>query len=446
VCFRIVMDIAGEETVVTGSPPVTANRFEMFRRHQAGAATGKGERRPGQEAANLCFMAEVSGSLIQPGSSRQAEPVAGEAAAAEEEEAFQMYGKQFPGLKTPFGLPIECFPIYERMLDANPAAVEQVNVMLKGAVAESTAAGYGSVVARFHNFCTTNGFTFPDFTTEAVINFLQQSMAEGAGLAFFQKVLPSLALLEKVLDVEKTAITAGVQSAAGAIRRERAKTRGIVKKATGFPFPVIEDLIKREVEPYERVPEKIDVFAFRAIMRAVIIYFTFCRFDDYRRLTDADFSDGGSHIRIVFEKSKNDQYGDNSVSVVTERPGCAACPVKLIRLYFRRFGLHFNGSGKLLNFRLRKEAGVYTAMHKYGLSASNATKGMRQLLEKHGYDAGKYTEKSMKVQGVTELLDTGEKLENVMVFGRWRTQTTPLHYRNLSMKFRLGVAKNIPTQ
>ena len=50
----------------------------------------------------------------------------------------------------------------------------------------------------------------------------------------------------------------------------------------------------------------------------------------------------------------------------------------------------------------------------------------------------------MKVQGVTDLLDTGEPLENVMVSGRWKTQTTPLHYRNLSVNFRLTIARTTP--
>ena len=68
----------------------------------------------------------------------------------------------------------------------------------------------------------------------------------------------------------------------------------------------------------------------------------------------------------------------------------------------------------------------------------------RKLLDRHGYEGQKFTEKSMKVQGVTDLLDTGEPLENVMVSGRWKTQTTPLHYRNLSVNFRLQIAKNIP--
>jgi hypothetical protein len=315
---------------------------------------------------------------------------------------------------------------------------------LQGPVAESTAAGYKLVVNRFHAFCAERGFTFPNFTKEAVINFAGDALAEGAGLGFFQKLVPSLRLLEVMLDAEVTALTPQTCAAVDGIRRQLAKSRGIVKKATGYSFAVITELIDREVMPYLDNPGLINAFHFRSLVRAVVIYFTFCRFDDYSRLTDREVTDEGTYIKIIFCRSKNDQYGDNSISVLPERPGSPACPVNLLRLYFRRFGLRFGGSGKFLNFRLRKEAGSHRALPATSLCASNATKFTRQLLQKHGFEASAFTEKSMKVQGVTELLDAGEPLENVMVFGRWKTQTTPLHYRNLSMKFRLGVAKHIP--
>ena len=97
-----------------------------------------------------------------------------------------------------------------------------------------------------------------------------------------------------------------------------------------------------------------------------------------------------------------------------------------------------------MNFRLCKQAGRHVLLTTVSLSASNATKYTRQLLDKHGYDSKKFTEKSMKVQGVTDLLDTGEPLENAMVSDRWKTQTTPLHYRNLLVNFRLTIACTIP--
>jgi len=54
---------------------------------------------------------------------------------------FQVYHKVIPGLKTPYDLPIECFPDIEKLLE-DGGDVEIINALLQGLVAASTAAGY----------------------------------------------------------------------------------------------------------------------------------------------------------------------------------------------------------------------------------------------------------------------------------------------------------------
>ena len=355
-----------------------------------------------------------------------------------------VYHKQFPGLVTPFDLPIECFPLFEAMLDEDPDCVASVNIMLKGAVAQSTASNYRSVVNKFHGYCLERGHAFPDFDTNAVIRFVKDCHGEGVGLSFFQKLLPALTLLENVLGRKDTAVTGVVQQSVSAIKRDMAAKRGVVKKATGYSYEVIKTLVEKEVEPYRSEPHKIDAGHFRSIFCATVIYCTLCRFDEFSRLKDSNFVDMGTYVQVIFERRKNDQFGDNSRTVIPERPDSSACPVQLIRLYFQRFGLQFGGSGKLVNFRLQKTAGRYLPLCTTSLSQSNATKFTRELLVKHGFDGAKFTEKSFKVQGVTALMDAGEAAENVMVFGGWKRPTTPLHYRNMSAEFLLGVAGKLP--
>jgi hypothetical protein len=170
-----------------------------------------------------------------------------------------------------------------------------------------------------------------------------------------------------------------------------------------------------------------------------------CRFADFAKLTDREFKDGGDHIKITFLTRKNDQHGDNSVHIIPQRADCTVCPVKLIRLYFWRFGLCFQGSGKTVNFRIGRMAGVVTA-GKGSLSRCNAKKNFQDLLRKHGYieEAEVYCEKALKVGSVTNTLDAGEPLENVKVVGGWKSLSTPLHYRELSERFRRDVASRIP--
>ena len=124
---------------------------------------------------------------------------------------------------------------------------------------------------------------------------------------------------------------------------------------------------------------KIEASHFRSWFRAVIIYCTLCRFDEFSRLQDRHFTDKGDHVEIVFERRKNDQFGDNSKAVIAARPEAAVCPVALIRLYFRTFQLQFQGSGKSVNFRIQKQAGSHRPLWNTSLAQSNATKLTRQL-------------------------------------------------------------------
>ena len=293
------------------------------------------------------------------------------APAAEFSDNLVVYHKKFTGLVTPFDLPIECFPLFESMLDDDPDCVDTVNIMLKGAVAQSTASNYRSVVTKFHKYCLERGHVFPDFDTTAVIRFVKDCHGEGVGLSFFQKLVPALSLLENVLGRTGTAVTGVVQQAVSAITRDLGTRRGVVKKATGYSYEVIRTLVEKEIDPYRDEPHKIDAGHFRSIFRATIIYCTLCRFDEFSRLKDGNFVDMDTYIQVIFERRKNDQFGDNSRTVVPARPESPACPVQLIRLYFQRFGLQFGGGGKLVNFRLQKTAGRHLPLCSTSLSQSN---------------------------------------------------------------------------
>ena len=320
------MDVAAIEEVVT------TERIDSFRMSEREVATG----RPG---VKMFFAAPTQSSMDN--------PIQGEG------QEFQTFHRKFEGLITPFDLPIEFFPEYLAMLEKDPAAVKEVNVMMRGAVAESTAKSYKSVVSRFQKYCQEKDFEFPMFSKIAVLSFVKDKFAEKVGMSFFQKIMPALALLEKVLDREQSMLTEQVHGAVNSVVRELAKSRGIVKKATGYSFNVIKDLIGQEVLPFEQEPQKINVFHFRAIFRAVVIYCTFCRFDDFRRLTTSDFSDHGEYIKIIFEHSKNDQFGDNSSSVIPVRTDSDFCPVKIIRLYFRhRINNYIEDGATRVVFRL----------------------------------------------------------------------------------------------
>ena len=354
----------------------------------------------------------------------------------------------FPGLKIPFGLQIGAFPLVHNFLLKNPEAVEAANIMLSMPLSLGSQKSYSPVIKEFQDFCQRKNYCLTNFSEENVVEFLGHVYANKASISYFAKIIPSLRAYEKMVKLGDSALTPRVEAMVNSFKRELCKKRAKVKKGTGYPIDFFSEIVVNEIFPYEFELYKVNVNDFRSVFRAIVIYFTFCRFSDFNVLRDRDFEDNGHFIEINFTNSKNDQYfeGTNSVIPVS---GENFCPVKLIRLFFKRFGLKFaheeGTETSSVNFRLAKRGqGRSFALKSTKLSCSTATKYTRILLQKHGIDGSRFTEKSMKISGVTALCDTGEPLENVAIAGRWKSSTTPMHYRNTSKKFRVEVAKRIP--
>ena len=353
------------------------------------------------------------------------------------------YNTRHEGVKPPFGLPLSNFPKYLAMLDRDPSLIEAVNVMMCPPISQATIAAYTPTVNKIETFCERQGYPFPNLSEPSILHFLAEGFKNNETFSFFNKVIPSVRALETVLAVEQSAITDTVKAASNSIKRKVAER----KKAFAFDCSVILDLIQKIIIPHDEELFKIKAEEFRALVRCVVIYHSFCRFSDYNILRDTDLDDQGSHIVIFFARSKNDQYYEGTSSFIPARPGSAGCPVVLLRLYYRRFNLNFKGrvsTGKYLNFRISKQFGYHSAMAGTRLSQSTAVEQARSMMKKYGYDGAKYTEKSFKVGGVTALCESGEALENVMIAGRWRNMYTPMHYRNTSVNFRLDIVQNLP--
>ena len=295
------------------------------------------------------------------------------------------------------------------MLDRDPSLVEAVNIMMTPPISESTIATYTPMVKKIEAFCEHQGYPFPNLSEPSILHFLAEGFKNKESLSFFSKVIPSIRALETVLAVEFSAVTETVKAASNSLKRKMSQRRKPVKKACAFDNLVIQDLIQKIITPFKDELFKIKAEEFRALVRCVIIYHSFCRFSDYNILRDIDLDDQGSHIVIFFARSKNDQYYEGSSSYIPARPESAGCPVSVIRHYYRRFNLNFKGNittGKFLNFRISKQHGYHSALVGTRLSHSTAVEQTRTMLNKFGYDGSKYTEKSFKVGGVTALCDS----------------------------------------
>jgi hypothetical protein len=160
------------------------------------------------------------------------------------------------------------------MLDKNPSLVEAVNVMLQGAVVESTSLQYGAVVREFRQFCVAKKKVFPHFTESTVLEFVAISFSRGRPLGLFRTLLAALAMIEKVTGRGASAITDQVWSAVYSVQRHLEHRKPARKKARPLDCVVVNRLIGLEIFPYVCRPYSIDPIHFRSLFWARMIYFT----------------------------------------------------------------------------------------------------------------------------------------------------------------------------
>ena len=304
-----------------------------------------------------------------------------------------------PKIDTPFGLKQDSLPIYQNLVIKDPSLLDAVNIMVRPPLAISTIKAYTPAVKKFEAFCEEHHYEFPQFSEPALIHFLAASFQKGEPFTFYSKVVPALRALETTMGILDTAVTSNVKAAVNSLRRSLAVTKPPVKKPQNYSINVLNDLVLKLITPYEDELWLVSSSDFRSILRGLVYYYTWCRFADFKILKDGDFDDVGEYVKIFFKKSKNDQFYNGSTSIIAEQPGSSTCPVRIIRLYFKKFGLWFcdqEPTGTFVNFRIQK-TGYYSAIPGTSLSQTTATQQFRELLNRFSYKGDAFTEKSLKV-------------------------------------------------
>jgi hypothetical protein len=150
---------------------------------------------------------------------------------------------------------------------------------------------------------------------------------------------------------------------------------------------------------------------------------------------------------VTFPSSKNDQMhrGQQSCLAATNSP---LCPVRITKLYFRRFGLRMGAEQNdesFVSFRLRRQSARLLPIKTSVLSSSQATQDWRNLLAFCGHSVPKATDKTPKMTGVTAALEAGATPLEVSQQGRWHTQDVVLRYKENSLAYKRAVALKVPS-
>ncbi len=350
-------------------------------------------------------------------------------------------------IKLPMDLRREDVEPLDEILNEYPDLQQVAQKIAQEPLAQGTMGNYKGVLKKFKLFCYEHkGYDYGKITEKALLHFITLQVKQGAGFAYLCKLKPALVLLLEMQTGRSEAFTERVSRWLAGAKRLAAKKRGPTKKAKEVKLELLQGMVSKYVTPHVGNISGVDVFKFRTIVRLVVEYFTFCRFSDYQKLRAKHLELVGGDILVTFPSSKNDQY-HNGQSTLLKENGTDFCPVRLIKLYYKRFGWQFGAASRdeaYLFCMMRKSGGLRYGDGKHVASASKAREELQQLMKEMGGDGAGVTDKSFKMLGVTKSLEAGLTVEEAALHGRWRTTTMPLTYKHNSMEYKAGVAEKIP--
>ena len=329
----------------------------------------------------------------------------------------------------------------QEVLDCAPTLHAAATRCFLAAKAPGTIRSYDLAIRRFQSYCEQSSLPFPAFTSDMVTKYILHLDTVHAPFSFYKTLKPAITYFEaaqgSVTAFNPTIdlLIAGAEHPAGA-------TAGPVKKAAILPVSSIHAMLSAVFLPHVDTIQELCPILFRTLFRVVFIYHTLCRLDCFRKLRAPHFELVGNDILVTFPSAKNDQLhrGRQSCLAASASP---YCPVRLTKLYFHRFGLHFGAltaDPSFLNFQLRRDRARTLPIFHRSLSASTATADLRRLLARVGAPHQSLTDKS-----VTAAFESGASTEDVMHAGHWQTPAIALRYKVNSTAFKRNMASKIPS-
>lgn len=343
----------------------------------------------------------------------------------------------------PLGTSLFTNPNIEPAILKDPSLAKSALRCFLAAKAPGTARTYVSAILQFQAFCLLFHYDYPDFTAAALTHYILHMDNSNSHFGKLAIIKPALVFLEQAMGRQSVFCNDTDILITGAKKRAR-EAAGPVKKAPPLLPQELTQILMFAFPPDSHHGHR-DAIHVRTAFRSVIIYHTLCRLNCFRQLKARHFELVGDDILITFPKSKNDQYHKGQQSCLASNP-TPFCPVRICKIYFSRFGLKFGEQGaddSFLLFQLRREKGESVPIKNSLLSPSQATTDLRKLLAAVGVHRP-VTDKSTKMTGVTAAFSAGASTEDVMHIGRWRTPSTPLHYKLNSFAFKKKMALKVP--
>ena len=179
----------------------------------------------------------------------------------------------------------------------------------------------------------------------------------------------------------------------------------------------------------------ISFVTFRTIWRVFMEFYGLLRFSEVSRLTFSDITWTDLGFDIFIAKSKTDQTRKGDWVAIASQPGSAFCPVALTRRYL---SLLPYDSGYIMP-SIKRSVPDPTSPLKYNTALCD----LRSTLSLIGINPQGYGEHSGRRGGTTAAASKGATLDELMIQGRWRSESMPRLYTDNAIKCKRSFARRL---
>lgn len=335
--------------------------------------------------------------------------------------------------------------------DGDEELLQVARELLSKHKAPGTIQAYRQVQKDFKNFCEQNkGLSYHLMGSKEVGRFIIKCKQDNKAVAYWGKLRAALEDLEKQRNVQEkdSAFSPAVLVLLEGGKRMAAAKRPVVKKTKPLDSEALKKGLEEFVLPF--CPDKImqiDLVKLRTLFRWTVNRQVLGRYEDFSKLQAKHFSitEDKSAIRVVFPRSKNDQFANGTIKYLPKKMDQVINPYNVTLIYFKRCGFKMDGQDtSFVNCRVKKiKDGTHVPIPDIVVSSDTVTKQAKDLLQELGFTAEGYAETAPKRAGVTEALESGTSIDDLQQIGGWRTNSMPLMYAANNEQHKIELARKM---
>ena len=174
---------------------------------------------------------------------------------------------------------------------------------------------------------------------------------------------------------------------------------------------------------------------FRTVWRIFIEFYGLLRFSEVSNLTFSDITWTDLGLDIFISKSKTDQTRQGAWVAIASQPNSLECPVSFTQKYFSMLPF----TSVFIMPSLKLSLPDPTTPLKYNI----ALRDLRTVLRLIGLDPTGYGEHSGRRGGTTAAANKGATLNELMIQGRWRSESMPRLYTDNAVKCKRKFARRL---